>query len=45
MEHKGAKQLILSKELQNLAYYKLTCMATTSCEDYHKRLFREYKDK
>ena len=20
-------------------------MATTSCEDYHKRLFREYKDK
>lgn len=23
----------------------LYIMATTSCEDYHKRLFREYKDK
>ena len=23
----------------------LLFMATTSCEDYHKRLFREYKDK
>ena len=32
--------------LTNTIFAKNSCyMATTSCEDYHKRLFREYKDK
>ena len=39
-------QLLLETLLQNEVNNRLIRnMATTSCEDYHKRLFREYKDK